>query len=158
MNKEVIKAMNRKPTPKKDNFRKWWEKNSYKVMRVIFFPLWLLAIALQKLENWLNSRNPWSNERADEVLSYYIPRVAKWDADTKSFYFFDNGMGWGAKCRTKYIKHKDRKWWYNHRGFNGGKIRYYLIFYFELEGFTKEVMDTGDGWTEISFTMNEKGA
>ena len=35
MNKEAIKAMNKRET-KIDNLRKWWGKNGYKVMRVIF--------------------------------------------------------------------------------------------------------------------------
>ena len=38
MNVEAIKAMNKKET-KSDAIRKWWNKNGYKVMRVIFFPI-----------------------------------------------------------------------------------------------------------------------
>jgi hypothetical protein len=38
----------------------------------------------------------------------------------------------------------------------GGKMRSYLINDFELEGFTKEVGNCWDGWTEVSFTMIEK--
>ena len=39
MNAEVIKEMNKKET-KFDKARKWWNKNGYKVMRVILFPIW----------------------------------------------------------------------------------------------------------------------
>ena len=39
MNKEVIKAMNKKET-KVNEIRKWWSKNGYKVMRVVLFSFW----------------------------------------------------------------------------------------------------------------------
>ena len=37
MNKEIIKAMNKKET-RIDELHKWWNKNGYKIMRVVFFP------------------------------------------------------------------------------------------------------------------------
>lgn len=155
MNKEIIKAMNKKET-KLDTFRKWWGKNGYKVMRVILFPIWWGICAKNKIEAWLNSRHAWSEEKANEVLNYYIPRRAEWCEEEKSFYFFDNGYGWSMCSAKKYLKLKDRRWWNVHRGWTGGKIRSYLIDKFELEGFTKEVGECSDGWTEISFVMIEK--
>ena len=152
MNAEIIKAMNKKK--KKNTFREWWNKNSYKVYRVIFFPIWIAAITIDKTNKYLNSRQKWSEERAKEILNYYIPRRADWNAEDKTFYFFDNGMGWG-KLAKKYIKIKDRRWWNLHRGWTGGKIRDYLLSEFELEGFTKEIGNCYDGWTEVSFTMIE---
>ena len=150
MNKEVIKAMNKKET-KFDEFRKWWRKNGYKVMRVVLFPVWGCVVAKEKITNYLNARTEWSEERANEILSYYIPRKAEWDADDQSFYFADNGMGWGMKCHQRKIKLKDRRFWKNYSGFWGGRIRTYLIEKFELEGFEKIVGDTYDSWTEITF-------
>ena len=85
MNKEVIKAMNKKET-KVDQFRKRWRKNGYKVMRVILFPIWWGVCAKNKIENYLNSKCEWSEERANEILSYYIPRRSEWDEETKAFY------------------------------------------------------------------------
>lgn len=153
MNKEVIKAMNKKET-KIDELRKWWDKNGHKVMRVIFFPVWWGIKAKEKITSCLNSREEWNEERAKEILNYYIPRNAEWNAEDKCFYFFDNGYGWSTNAK-KYIKRKDRRFWNVHRGFCGGKLRSYLINEFELEGFKKEVGDC-NGWTEITFTMIEK--
>lgn len=153
MNNEIIKAMNRKP--KKNTFRKWWSKNGYKVNRVIFFPIWIGALIAKKIQTKLNDRQVWSEERAKQILDYYIPRKAEWNEETKEFYFFDNGMGWGNLAK-RYLKLKDRRWWNNHRGFWGGKIRKYLLEEYELEGFTKEIGNCYDGWTEISFIMIEK--
>lgn len=154
MNAETIKAMNRKE--KKHTFRKWWNKNGYKVMRIIFFPIWWGIKIKEKLEPYFNHKYRWSDERAQEILNYYIPRVAQWDEEDKSFYFFDNGMGWGMKHNLRKLKFRDRKWWKYNRSFWGGKIRDYLIENFELEGFAKEIGNCSDGWTEICFRMIEK--
>ena len=153
MNAEVIKAMNKKES--KHTFRKWWSKNGYKVNRVIFFPIWIGTVVAEKIQKKLNARQVWSEERVKAILDYYVPRKAEWCAEDKTFYFFDNGMGWGNLAK-RYIKRKDRRWWNNHRGWVGGKIRDYLINNYEIAGFTKEVGNCADGWTEVSFTMIEK--
>jgi hypothetical protein len=155
MNQEVIKAMNKKAN-KLDTIKKWWRKNGYKVRRVIFFPVWFAVLASDKINKVLNSQNGWDEKRANEILNYYIPRTAHWDADDKSFYFFDNGMGWSMGLAKKYLKLKDRRFWKVNAGWGGYKVRDYLINNFELDGFTKEIGNTYDGWTEITFTMKEE--
>ncbi len=155
MNAEVIKAMNKKET-KIDTFKKWWRKNGYKVMRVVLFPLWWGICAKNKIHDYRYKRLEWSEERANEILSYYIPRKCEWNDEDKTFYFADNGMGWGMKCHQKKIKLKDRAWWRKYSCGWGGKVRTHLIEKFELEGFTKEVGDTFDGWTEVCFRLIEK--
>ena len=156
MNAEVIKAMNKKE--KKHPVRKWWKNNSYKVWRVILFPVWMGAKNLKKIEDKLNARdkarNKWNEKKANEILNYYIPRTATWHKQDKAFFLFDNGYGWSIN--KKVIKIKDRRFWNRHRGFAGGKIRDYLINDFELDGFTKEIGNCSCGWTEITFRMIEE--
>ena len=84
MNAEVIKAMNRKK--KEHTFRKWWNKNGYKIMRVIFFPVWGSIIIKRKIEPYLIRKYKWDDDRAQEILNYYIPRIAEWDEENKTFY------------------------------------------------------------------------
>lgn len=152
MNNEVIKAMN-KQTRKENNFKKWWRKNSYKVLRVVFFPLWIFVWSRDKINTYLNSSTEWSESRANEILNYYIPRCADWNNENKTFYLFDNGYGWSIDFAKKYLKLKDRRFWKLYASWCGGRVRNYLINNFELEGFTKEVGNCYDGWTEITFTM-----
>lgn len=160
MNAEVIKAMNKKE--KKHIVRKWWRKHGKKVLTVVLFPLVAILWLMLKLNAWLDKRvkmrNAWDEERAKEILNYYIPRTAEWCAEDKSFYFFDNGRGWSINLAKKYLKRKDRAFWEENNGIWGWKMRKYLIEEFELEGFTKEIGNCSDGWTEISFNLIEKGA
>lgn len=154
MNAEVIKAMNKQET-RMEKISKWWHKNSFKIFRVILFPIYFGGRAYDKYAAIIDARQTWDKQRAAEILSYYIPRVATWDEEKKEFYFFDNGMGWRMKHLIKKIKMKDRRFW----KVNGnwyGKIVRYLIDEFELEGFTKEIGDCEAGRTELTFHLINK--
>ena len=151
MNTEINKAMNRKN--EKHPIRDWWRQNGYKVMRVVLFPIWICLWASDKIKNWLNAQQVWSEKRANEILNYYIPRRSEWDTEEEIFYFFDNGMGWYLGSVKKYLKRKDRRFWYLYHH----KIRWYLIDSYELEGFKKEIGDCSDGWTEVYFKINKEG-
>jgi len=154
MTDEVIKAMQSK---KKHKTHSWWHENGYKVWRVVLFPLWLNSLAWKEINRRLDSKQGWNEERATEILNYYIPRRGEWDEEEQDFYFFDNGMGWTLNYAKKFLKRKDRRFWKVHCGWWGGEMRSFLMNKFELEGFTKELGDCSDGWTEISFIPNEKG-
>lgn len=156
MNAEIIKAMNRKT--EKHPVRDWWKKNDYKVKRIVLFPVWVLVGAYDKINNNLNAHTVWNDERANEILSYYIPRRCSWDEENQELYFFDNSYGWQMCSAKKYLKFKDRRFWNKFKGWYGGEIREYLLNTFELEGFTKELGDCSDGCTEIYFKKNEERA
>lgn len=160
MNIEIMKAMNRKN--EKHPIRDWWKKNGPKVCRVVLFPIWYPVRMWERLRSdWYfaqEAKHFWSEERADEILSYYVPRKCSWNEENQELYFFDNGFGWSMNYAKKYLKRKDRRWWDKFNGWTGGKIREYLLNTFELEGFIKEVHDCPDGWTEISFKKIEERA
>lgn len=155
MNNEVIKAMNKK-TRKGSNLKKWWRKNGHKVWRIVLFPLWACVWSKDKIKAYLDSRTEWNEDRVNEILNYYVPRYAKWNNEDKTFYLFDNGYGWSMSFAKKHLKLKDRRFWKLYAGWFGGRVRDYLINNFELDGFTKEVGNCDDGWTEITFTMKSK--
>lgn len=158
MNTEVMKAMNKKPH--KQTFRKWWNSNGYKVLRIVFFPLWFIMIVKEKINKWRDSREVWSEERAQAIFEYYIPRYSDWVADRQEFYFFDNGYGWDMCRAKKFLKLKDRHFWKVYAGWSGGKMHDYLIEKFELKGFTKEILldDNYSSHTEIVFKLNKEKA
>ena len=109
MNTEIIKAMNRKN--EKHPVRDWWNKNGYKVMRVVLFPVWGCEWASEKIKDKMDAQVVWSDERANEILSYYVPRKCEWDEENQELYFFDNGYGWQMCSAKKYLKFKDRRFW-----------------------------------------------
>lgn len=153
MNPEVIKAI--KSANKNNSFKRKAVELSQNILKVILFPIERTFRLKIKVNDWLNSKNTWSEERANEILSYYIPREAEWYVKDNLFYFADNGLGWNMKCNLRKIKLRDRRWWRINTGFYGGKVRTYLLEKFELEGFEKIVGDTYDHWTEVTFKMKD---
>ena len=154
MNKEIVKAMQGK---KEHKARKWWRKNGYKIWRVVLFPLWAGEILWNEINKRLNDKQEWNEERANEILNYYIQRRAEWDEKEQCFYFFDNGLGWNLALAKKYLKRKDRHFWKVNSSWWGGKMREYLVEKFQLEGFTK-VVGFCDDWTEVTFNLNTERA
>lgn len=152
MNKEIEKAMSRKENSF-HRFAKWYHKNGYKINRIVLFPIWIAIVIKGKVNSYLRSRVIWDEKRADEILNYYVPRKANWDAQENEFYFFDNGTGWDMKHNLRKIKLKDRRFWKKFTVAWGGEIRKYLIDKFELEGFTKEIGYVEGFETEISFVL-----
>ena len=159
MNQEVIKAINKSKSESKSIFKtikNWWRANNYKIFRIILFPIWIVEMLVNKYNSWKDAQNKWDEARANEILNYYIPRYCEWNDKEKSFYFFDNGMGWNSVYAKKYLKRKDRHFWKVNCGWWGGDMRQYLLSTFELEGFTKEIGNCWEGWTEITFYLNEE--
>lgn len=155
MNKETLKAIKRNNEPSKlETLKNWWATYDYIFYRIILFPIWIVILVYDKINKYLDSRIQWDEKQANEILSYYIPRQADWNEEDKSFYFYDNGRGWALWSAKHYLKFKDRRFWKNNTFGWGGEIRRYLIENFELEGFTKTVLDDRD-YTEIVFKMIE---
>lgn len=152
MNKEILKAINDKQ--KKHPIRNWWNKNGYKVLRVVLFPIWWYTVIKEKLSDYRYDHTEWDEERTNEILNYYIPNASEWDEEEKTLFFFDNGCGWNHRYVRRYLKRKDFYYWDK---FASLKIRDYLIEKFELEGFEKQIIDSGCGyWTEIVFKQREE--
>ena len=149
MNKEVIKAMEKKEESSFNNFRKWWSRNRHKIFRVILFPIYIITILCNKRKEIVRKANPWNEARAEEILNYYIPRSSNWSDEEKAFYYFNNGVGWNMCFFFFYFKRKDRNFW----KYNYNQIRRYIIDKVELEGFVKKVGECSVGWTELNFTL-----
>ena len=99
MNAEIIKAINKKN--KKHPFRKWWNKNGYKVMRVIFFPIWIGIVAKNKINKYLISRQEWSNERAEQILNIIF--LAEPTGAKKIKHFVSMIMEWAGAISQRSI-------------------------------------------------------
>ena len=110
----------------------------------------------ERINSYLDSKCEWSEEKANEILSYYIPRRSIWNAEEKYFCFWDSGENWSEKFNLKRIKIKDRRWWKNNAKIQGWKMKNYLIEKFEMEGFKKIIGDMDNGFISIYFKKIEK--
>lgn len=114
-----------------------------------------IANLKERINTCLNSRNEWDEVKANEILSYFIPRASVWSEDTKTFYYANSGTDWELNYCIEYLDKEDCIWWNCNSKPFGGKIKTYLVEKFELDGFTKEIVYTNDeGWVEILFKSN----
>lgn len=153
MNSDIMKAIKEKE--KKHRVKEWWNKNGYKVLRIILFPFVIVEKIHDKYNSWAIKRHSWNEERAYDILAYYIPRRSDWNGKKGELYFFDNGLGWYWCVAKKYLRLKDYTFQKLHTGWLGGRMRDYLLNDFELDGFTKQIIDFYDGKTEIIFTLTK---
>ena len=65
----------------------------------------------ERINTCLNSRNEWDEVKANEILSYFIPRAAVWSEDTKTFYYANSGTDWDLNYCIEYLNKEDRIWW-----------------------------------------------
>ena len=135
MNSEVIKAINRKN--KKHPIRDWWNKNDYKAIRIILFPIYILVQIYDKINSKLDARTKWSDEQANKILNYYIPRQCSWDEEHKELYFFDNGYGW--YMNKKRVKWKDRRFWNKYKGWYAAKFEIICLISLNLKDLLKSL-------------------
>ena len=108
MNKEVLKAMNKKEK-KTSNFKKWWNKNNYKVCRVLFFYIYLPSIAYEKIKKHIRKQIAWSEEKATKALNYFLPHVLEFVEEDNAYYYCTNWHydGWNI---AKKVPFGMKKW------------------------------------------------
>ena len=131
-------------------FKQWWNKNGYKVMRVLLFYIWIPSLIIDKLKakNYIKDYNngeisvDWLKKFCDK----YLPGIC--DKTENGYYFFNNGYGFSG---YRFIKRRDRKIASIHRS----SLLYYIVDKYEIEGYTKDVIDNGRyDYYEVEFIKN----
>lgn len=136
MNKEVIKAMNKKEVKTGKFCKRWGNKIK------------------EKITLYLHSSKEWDKKKAKEILDYYIPRKSEWLKYDKSFYLVNHDYDWLIDSAKKYLKRRDRRFWSANSNIKDSKIRDYLLDEFELEGFKKKILHRSNDRTEVWFMMD----
>ena len=126
----------------KSKFSKWWDKNGYKVMRIILFPIWIVVWLKEKYNNKKIKNCKWSEKRAKEFCDKYLPIFCS--KTDEGFYFYNNGYGFSSKR----LKHKDRLFASCYKY----KILDYIVKNYAIDGYMKEnLSDMVYGNYEVNF-------
>jgi len=54
--------------------KKWWRTNRYKVLRIILFPIWIVVLAKNEVDESLYRNAQWSESRADRIIGKIVPQ------------------------------------------------------------------------------------
>jgi hypothetical protein len=116
------------------NPTKYYRWKEYSFRYRILFPLALIDYAWKCLNKFYDSKFTWNTGRAKRVLDRALPHVASWDEE-KLWY----NMYLGSFNFKKWAKLKDKRFC----GIYVYNIREYLKDGYEIEGYTKTIVEDG---------------
>lgn len=131
---------------------KWWRKNSYKVKRVVLFPLWIAVLLSEKYKDYRYESLVFTEERCKKYLDKIIPKLIVWyredpncftiaDCDDFGYITLDGLHGYyikthGCKREAEFIL-KFR-----------GKAKDYIMNEYQIDGYHKMTMNNYKEWNE----------
>lgn len=130
---------------KKMTFRKWWNKNDYKVMRVIFWPIWLYQILVEKHEDKSYKALTFSKETCKKYLDNVMPKMVACYNEDHNEILISNAEGMGdvqfsyfRNCKNKKIS----KFFLKFRQ----EVEKYILEEYTIDGYKKMVLDNWTLW------------
>ena len=128
-------------------FKKWWDKNGYKILRILLFYIWIPMLIIDKIKS-KNYKKIYNNGEVSvdwlkKFCDTYLPGIC--DKTENGYYFFNNGYGFGG---YKFIKRKDRKIASMHCSI----LLYYIVNKYEIEGYDKNILSSG-GYYESGYEV-----
>lgn len=135
---------------KNKNKKKWWIiKTENYTIPIYFLPFAIFIIPFDKLKNYIYNSMTWNEEKAKKVLDKMLPRILEWNKEENHYWCHIRKYGWwySQKRIPFYYKKWTNKFSY--------ELKKYLIEKYELEYYTKEVLDDYD-WYLIIFTEKER--
>lgn len=55
------------------SFVKWWHRNSYKIFRIILFPIWFIVLIRNEVHESIYKNMEWSDSRTVRILDKILP-------------------------------------------------------------------------------------
>lgn len=150
MNNSIEKARAKYQKKQNNKLRKWWLKNDYKVLRVLFFYIWFPCWLWEKYKDYSYTSTAWSSEKAKKYLDMLVPYLTRCDEQHEEILFTDaDDMGgiqfyWSFSriYKNKYRKAKDFIIKFNN------KVKEYIINEYQIDGYKKMTVDSYKLWNE----------
>lgn len=139
---------------KKRDIERWWNKNKYTFMKIIFFPVWIFVLAMDKIgelnrkrERDLIGKN-FSEEKCKKMLDKAVPKLALascrdisklimittvWDAGGINFRDFEDSSHL-SKREIKYFRRCSPY------------LNSYITYDYQIDGYSKMVVGTTEEW------------
>lgn len=129
--------------------RKWWDNNSYKVFRMILFPVWLFILVRERHDTYLRKKAAFSKERAKALLDKYLPKIfaneLKYESDGVLLTNSDDfGYQLGFRTDLKIPRRKRKDIIFRDKFFP--QILEYLWNEYEIEGWTAVRLQNWMDW------------
>ena len=129
---------------------KWWRKNNYKVMRILFFYIWLPSAALEKIKENKYKNLAYSDELSKKYLDKVLPKLAaRYEEDPNLMLFHDTSDFGGIHIYwdlcSSWMKKKFRKEVQYFTKFNL-QLKEFIIEKYLIDGYQKMVLNNWIAW------------
>ena len=131
---------------KRMTFRKWWNKNGYKVIRVILWPVWLSYILKEKYKDKSYDALAFSKETCKKYLDKVMPKMVACYNEDHSEILISNADDMGGiqfSCFFRNCKNKKMSKFF--RKFDV-ELRQYILEEYTIDGYEKMVLDNWTLW------------
>ena len=134
---------------KRMTFRKWWNQNDYKVMRVIFWPIWLYQVLIEKHKDKSYKALTFSKETCKKYLDKVMPKMVACYNNDHSEILISNADGMGdiqfsyfGECKNKKMSRFFRKF--------RAELKQYILEEYTIDGYEKMVIDNWTVWEKAA--------
>ena len=104
--------------------KKWWRTNRYKVLRIILFPIWIVVLAKNEVDESLYRNAQWSESRADRIIGKIVPQklevcdnelcyCLEWSepwTNSACLHFGDKILGASSAMKLRSISKRTTRW------------------------------------------------
>lgn len=152
MNK-IEKAKAKYQKRQNNKLRKWWNKNDYKVLRVLFFYIWIPTWLCEKHRANKYRKLVWLPETAKKYLDKVLPYLVRNETEHEEILFTNaDDMGgikfyWSFSRLEKVKRYKTAARYLCK--FNQ-QVKQFIIEEYQIEGYQKMILDNWTLWDKAA--------
>lgn len=146
----IEKQFQKQEKKKNSSIRKWWNKNSYKIARVVFFYIWIPIFVYEKIKDNRYKNLKYSDDITKKYLDKVMPKLVFHYEEDPNLILFHNTNDFGgirfywdlcSNWMTRKFK-KETKYFSKFYGL----VQKYIIEEYQIDGYEKIVLDNWIDW------------
>ena len=151
----TIKNKIQKENEKKNKMTlsKWWNKNGYKIIRVILWPAWLFVVIKEKCHKKAYSELVFTNSTCKKYIDAVMPEMVRRHNNLHEEILISNADDMGAIEFVHFYHSKNKKAnTYFLKFFN--EVKEYILTEYVIDGYDKMIIDNYTHWYEAQRRFN----
>ena len=159
MNMNNIEKQFRKQEKKKNSsIRKWWNKNCYKIMRIVLFYIWVPILVYTKIKDTKYKKLKYSDDTTKKYLDKVMPKLVYRCEEDLNLILFHNTQDFGGirfywDLCSNWMSKKFKKETQYFAKFNAA-VKDYIIQEYHIDGYEKMTLNNWVDWNRAKEKFN----
>lgn len=148
----IEKQFQKQEKKKNSSIRKWWNKNAYKIARVIFFYIWIPILVCEKVKDSKYKNLKYSDDTTKKYLDKVMPKLVSHYEENPNLLLFHNTSDFGGirfywdLCSSWMQKNFKKETQYFSK-FHW-LVQKYIIEEYQIDGYEKMILDNWTDWSK----------